>query len=197
MLYVAAYAKPLTAPTGFNKIYNDHGSALPQDYAGFLTSPEGVGSYSASDDDASQPDAPGLAVLRDPEYYNLVELGYAAWDDSGSGADEDGTVYSHPQFGDFGTYLIVRSHSRPDPDTTSGLDPGSHRRPPKYVPTTERERRSAPTNIGAERRASLGALKPTRSSEHLRAAGSSMDIEISLWCARGDLNPHALADTGT
>lgn len=121
VIYVASNASPLISPTSYQQIYNDHGSGLPTDYAGFWTTPLGIGSYSAGDDNANQPDNANLCQLIDSSFYAPVELPTCLWDDKLSGADEDGEIYLHPQFGDFGVYLIERSHSRPDPDTVNGL----------------------------------------------------------------------------
>lgn len=121
VIYIAAHASPLISPASYQQVYNDHGSGLPTDYAGFCTTPLGIGSYSASEDGAIQPDNPELCQLIDSSFYVSVELPSCLWDDKGSGADQDGEIYLHPQFGDFGIYLIERSHSRPDPDTVNGL----------------------------------------------------------------------------
>jgi hypothetical protein len=134
VLYVAGHTSVLTPPTGFNKIYDDHGSGNDRSYAGFLTEPRSIGSYSADDDHADGPTSSELCQLIDPAFYQDQELGYAAWDDSRTGADEDGTVYLHPQFGQYGIYLIVRSHTRPDPATTPGLKVEALTGHPAYSP---------------------------------------------------------------
>ena len=121
VIYVAAHASPLVQPTGYQQIYNDSGSGFSQDYAGYWTTPPGIGSFSGTNDSASQPDYPNLCQLIDSRFYVQVELPAAYWDDSGTGSSEDGTIYQHPQFSEFGIYVIERSHSRPDPDTVNGL----------------------------------------------------------------------------
>jgi hypothetical protein len=129
VVYVAPHTKELIDPTGWSQIYNDHGSGKPSDYAGFWSQQpdqtggvtSGIGSWLATDDNATTPDDPSRCKLVDSAYYTPVELPRAAWDDTGTKSKEDGTVYMHPQFGDYGLHVIERSHSRPDPSTVPGL----------------------------------------------------------------------------
>lgn len=121
--YIAARGATLSPPQGYTFVFDDTGSGASTDYSGYYTVPPGIGSFNAASDDSSQPDNANLIQLCEGTYYTQVELGTNIWQ-SPSGAyhwNEDGTFYSHPQFGMYGAYLIVRGHSRPDPDTVPSL----------------------------------------------------------------------------
>jgi len=119
--YISSNAEFLTAPNAYAEQYNDHGSGLPLSYAGYWTIPRGIGSFSSSSDDSTEPDNADFIRLIPSQYYSEMQLSSEAWDDQGSGASDNGEIYLHPQFGNYGVYVIVGSHSRPTPDTVPGL----------------------------------------------------------------------------
>ena len=121
VIYIASHASPLISPTSYQKIYKDHGSGLSTDYAGFWTTPLGIGSYSASDDNADQPDYAHLCKLFDSSFMFPLNLVLVYGMTQEVERIKMGKFCSHPQFGDFGIYLIERSHSRPDQDTVNSM----------------------------------------------------------------------------
>lgn len=116
-----------TNPT-YSEVYNDGGSGNPDNYSGWnmgdgadkvgIAAVSGTGDANYGGDNAP---GPNDYMEVDSSLVESVELGSEQWDDSGTGADEDCSVYAHPQFGTYGAYCIYRSHSRPDNDFVSAF----------------------------------------------------------------------------
>lgn len=121
VIYIAANASSLSAAGSFNHVWDDRGDHDDnQSVAVFTTTPGSVGSFTSTNDRASQPDYPQWAQLVDPAFITSVVPQYPMWSSNGMHSDQDSVAWSHPDLGIYGAYTMTRSFSTDSP-TVPGL----------------------------------------------------------------------------